>query len=75
MLSNAEINEIECIFMLIDNGAIEHRVTLQFLEWLQNNDIRRFALLNWMLSRWILLRQNKYHLPKRSINMNLTNLI
>ena len=55
MLSTAEINEIECIFMLIDNGAIEHRVTLQFLEWLQNKDIRRFALLNWMLSRWILL--------------------
>ena len=75
MLSNAEITEIECIFMLIDNGAIPHRVTLQFLEWLQNKDIRRFELLNWMLSRWVLLRKNKYHLPKRSININLTNLI
>ena len=75
MLSTAEINEIECIFMLIDNGAIEHRVALQFLEWLQNNDIRRFALLNWMLSRWILLRKCKHHLPKRSMNINLTNLI
>ena len=75
MLSNAEITEIECIFMLIDNGAIPHRVTLQFLEWLQNKDVRRFALLNWMLSRWILLRQNKYHLPPKSINTNLTNLI
>ena len=75
MLSDAEITEIECIFMLIDNGAIPHRVTLQFLEWLQNKDIRRFELLNWMLSRWVLLRKNKYHLPKRSINMSLTNLI
>ena len=75
MLSNTEITEIECIFMLIDNGAIEHRVTLQFLEWLQNKDIRRFALLDWMLSRWILLRQHKYHLPKRSIHIYLTHLI
>ena len=75
MLSTAEINEIECIFMLIDNGAIEHRVTLQFLEWLQNKDIRRFALLNWMLSRWVLLRQNTYHFPKRSVNMGLNHLV
>ena len=75
MLSNAEITEIECIFVLIDNGAIENRVTLQFLEWLQNKDIRRFALLNWMLSRWVLLRKNEYHLPKRSIDIGLTHLI
>ena len=75
MLSYADITEIECIFLLIDNGAIKNRVTLQFLEWLQNNDIRRFALLNWMLSRWVLLRKNKYHLPKRSINMGLNHLI
>ena len=57
MLSNAEITEIQCISMLIDNGAIKNRVTLQFLEWLQNKDIRRFALLNWMLSRWVLLQK------------------
>ena len=75
MLSNAEITEIECIFVLIDNGATENRVTLQFLEWLQNNDIRRFALLNWMVSRWVLLRKNKYHLPDRSINIGSTHLI
>ena len=75
MLSDADITEIECIFLLIDNGAIQKRVTLQFLEWLQNKDIRRFALLNWMLSRWVLLRKNEYHLPKRSINIVLTDLI
>ena len=75
MLSYADITEIECIFLLIDNGAIESRVTLQFLEWLQNKDIRRFALLNWMLTRWVLLRKNKYHSPKRSINMGLNHLI
>ena len=75
MLSNADITEIECIFLLIDNGAIKKCVTLQFLEWLQNKDIRRFALLNWMLTRWVLLRKNKYHLPKRSINMGLNHLI
>ena len=75
MLSYADITEIECIFLLIDNGAIKKRVTLQFLEWLQNKDIRRLELLNWMLSRWVLLRRIEYHLPKRSINMGLTHLI
>ena len=75
MLSDADITEIECIFLLIDNGAIKNRVTLQFLEWLQNKNIRRFALLNWMLSRWVLLRKDQYHLPKRSINIVLTHLI
>ena len=75
MLNQADITEIECIFLLIDNGAIKKRVALQSLEWLQNRDIRRFALLNWMLSRWVLLRKNKYHLPKRSVNIVLTHLI
>ena len=65
MLSNAEITEIECIFMLIDNGAIGNCVTLQFLEWLQNNDIRRCALMNWMLSRWVLLRTKSISFTKQ----------
>ena len=65
MLSDAEITEIECIFMLIDNGVIPHATTELFLEWLSNRNTERFALLDWMLNRWVKIRVNKYHLPKR----------
>ena len=73
MLSDSEITEIECIFILIDNNVIPHNVTLKFLDWLKNTNIERFALLDWMLRRWVLLRKCKYDLPKRFIN--LTHLI
>ena len=73
MLSDSEITEIECIFILIDNNVIPHNVTLKFLDWLTNKNIERFALLDWMLNRWVLLRKGKYDLPKRFIN--LTHLI
>ena len=76
MLSDAEVTEIECIFILIDNGLIPVCVTIQFLIWLENKSIERFALLNWMLNRWVFIRQNKHHLPKRiEKNIRLNNLI
>ena len=73
MLSNAEVTEIEYIFRLIDDGFIPQNVTIQFLKWLQEKDVERFALLTWMLKRWILLRKNKHHLPTKRLGLN--NLI
>ena len=74
MLSDSEITEIECIFILIDNNVIPHNVTLKFLDWLKNKNIERFALLDWMLRRWVLLRQSKYDLPKRFTNHRVVQL-
>ena len=65
MLSHTEITEIECIFLLIDNGFVSRDVASQFLEWLLNTSIERFALLHWMLTRWVYIRKNAYDLPKR----------
>jgi len=73
MLSNTEITEIEYIFILIDHGVIPYRVTLLYLEWLKYKNVERFALLNWMLKRWVFFRKNKFHLPKRILGLN--NLI
>ena len=73
MLSNIEITEIEYIFILIDHGIIPYNVTLRFLGWLKYKNVERFALLYWMLKRWVLLRKNKYHLPTRKLGLN--NLI
>ena len=70
MLSNLHIDEIELIFRLIDDRLIPESVTQQFLDWLKNEDVERFALLDWMLNRWVFLRENRYHLPTRSINLS-----
>jgi hypothetical protein len=34
MLSNLQIDEIECIFKLIDDGHIPEHVAVEFLDWL-----------------------------------------
>ena len=70
MLSDLQIDEMEFIFRLIDEGHLPDTVTIDFLDWLKTKDIERFALLNWMLLRWVYIRDHKYHLPKRFINLN-----
>jgi hypothetical protein len=70
MLSDLQIDEMEFIFRLIDDGHLPQSVTIDFLDWLKTKDIERFALLNWMLLRWVYIRDHKYHLPKRFINLS-----
>ena len=70
MLSDLQIDEMEFIFRLIDDGHLPESVTIEFLDWLKTKDIERFALLNWMLLRWVYIRDHKYHLPKRFINLS-----
>ena len=65
VLTDREFTEAGCIFLLIDNTCIPHPVTLQIIEWLEIKNIERFALLDWMLNRWVFLRKNQHHLPKR----------
>ena len=79
MLSDCEMIEAECIFLLIDNGIVSNEVSMEFMESTYNNNYEMFVLLNWMLKRWVLLRKQKFHLPKRrrtnKQNINLTNFI
>ena len=35
MLNDCQATEIECIFMLIDNGVIPNATTFRFPEWLK----------------------------------------
>ena len=67
MLNDCQTTEIECIFMLIDNGVIPPIASYRFLEWLKKNDTERYAYLNWLLMRWTVKRHNKYHLPQRGL--------
>ena len=70
MLSDLQIDEMEFIFRLIDDGDLTDNVVNEFLDWLKIRDTERFALLNWMLLRWVYIRDHKYHLPKRFINLS-----
>ena len=70
MLSDLQIDEMEFIFRLIDDGHLPESVTIEFLNWLEKKDFERFALLNWMLMRWVYIRDHKYHLPRRLINLS-----
>ena len=78
VLTDCELIEAECIFLLIDNGIISHESCVKFMRFTEIQNPEMFALLEWMLRRWVLIRQNKFHLPKRRKIpqcINLSNII
>ena len=75
MLSDCEMIEAECIFLLIDNGIISNEICVEFLESTYHTNYEMFVLLDWMLMRWVLLRKHKFHLPKRNRTSTVLNLI
>lgn len=78
-LTDCELIEAECIFLLIDNGILSNEKCNKFMNTIYYQKPEMYALLNWMLTRWVFLRKHKYHLPKRIRSskqyINLTNLI
>ena len=75
MLSDCEMMEAECIFLLIDNGIISNKICLEFMESTYHTNYEMFVLLDWMLMRWVCLRKHKFHLPKRRRNPNWANVL
>jgi hypothetical protein len=78
VLSECQVIEAECIFLLIDNGIISNDICIAFMDTLYHTNFEMFALLDWMLMRWVVLRKSKFHLPKRTKTntvVTLTNLI
>ena len=79
VLTDCEVIEAECIFLLIDNGIVSKEQRNKFMNTLYYQKPEMYALLHWMLTRWVLLRKHKFHLPKRirpsKQYINLTNLI
>ena len=79
VLTDCELIEAECIFLLIDNGILSKGKRNEFMKTIYYQNLEMYALLNWMLTRWVFLRKHKYHLPKRirpsKQYINLTNLI
>ena len=78
VLTDRDLTQVECIFLLIDNCIIPREKCMEFMASMYHEKYEVFVLLNWMLTRWVVLRQHKFHLPTR-INqppcINLNNLV
>ena len=69
MLSNKQLNQVESLFLDIDSKKIDRKYY-----YLINETVNMVFTINpyqgeyllWLLNRWVLLRNNKSHLPKRS---------
>ena len=66
VLSDCQIMEASCIFLLIDNGVIPFDVVKPFMECMFYKNFEMYVLLDWMLKRWVLLREHRFHLPKKT---------
>ena len=78
VLTDCEIIEAECIFVLIDNGLVSNEICNEFMTSVYHKNYEMFTLLDWMLMRWVLLRKHKFHLParrKKPQGITLANLI
>ena len=65
VLSDCQIMETNCIFLLIDNGVIPFDVVKPFMGCMFYRNFEMYVLLDWMLERWVLLREHRFHLPKK----------
>ena len=65
VLTDRDLTQVECIFLLIDNCIIPREKCMEFMASMYHEKYEVFVLLNWMLTRWVVLRQHKFHLPKR----------
>ena len=52
VLTDCEIIEAECIFLLIDNGIVSSEICNEFMTSVYHKNYEMFALLDWMLMRW-----------------------
>jgi hypothetical protein len=51
VLTDCEIIEAECIFLLIDNGIVSNDICNEFMTSVYHKNPEMFALLDWMLMR------------------------
>ena len=75
VLSERQITEAECMFLLFDNRVLtKSEAYLYMEEYLYHANVEMYIYLSWMLNRWVFLRKHRLHLPNRR-NIHLANLI
>lgn len=65
MLSDNQITEVEGVFLAIESKKISYDLSSAFIERFYDTNREQYKYLLWLLNRWVLLRKDKNHLPKR----------
>ena len=66
MLTDKQITLVEGVFLAIDSKQIDYLID-EMIEnvFIISNEQGNYLL--WLMDRWVYLRNNKHHLPKRII--------
>ena len=66
MLTDKQITLVEGVFLAIDSNKIDYLID-EMIEnvFIISNEQGNYLL--WLMDRWVYLRNNKHHLPKRII--------
>ena len=65
MLTTKELNEIETVFIMTDSNNLNPELANSLIEYFHDKNYKQFVYLEWLLCRWVRLRSNLDHLPKR----------
>ena len=65
MLTTKELDEIETVFIMIDSKNLPLELANSLIEYFHDKNYKQFVYLEWLLCRWVHLRSNIEHLPKR----------
>ena len=68
MLSDVRIAQCECIFVLIDNNILPDEMLNNLMNRLMNNEYECYVYIMWLLTRWVVLRHDKFDLPTHKRN-------
>ena len=75
-LSEKDIDEIHIIFTIIDRALINDEMSIKIITHYYENEYEHYIYLEWLLLRWVFLRTNRNHLPKRiKPVLNINNYI
>ena len=66
VLTEREFAQAEAIFLLIDNGVVSYEQTHTFMSSMYNLNYEILVFMDWLLTRWVLLRKHKFHLPTQT---------
>ena len=68
MLTSKQLNQVETLFLDIDSKKIDRKyyyLINEAINMVFNINAYQGEYLLWLLNRWVLLRNNAFHLPKR----------
>lgn len=66
MLSDNQIHEIEVVFLMLDSGQLNDELVFNIINKYYHYNYHMFIYLQWLLTRWRILRNDVNDLPKKS---------